>query len=90
MVELLAATALLAAGYALGRLRPHDRLAEWTNWQLGFHLDRWTSRPRQAALFALLLLTDPINTVRAWRHRNDPPGRGPALTFRDDAPDGGA
>ncbi|MET9705347.1 hypothetical protein [Streptomyces griseus] len=34
------------------------------------------------ALFALLLATDPAATVRAWRHRNDPPpARGPALTF---------
>jgi hypothetical protein len=75
--------ALLAGGYALGRARPYTRLADWTNWQLRFHLDRWTSRPRQAALFSLLLLTDPVRTVAAWRHRKDPePERAPALKFR--------
>jgi hypothetical protein len=43
------------------------------NWELRFHLNRWDSRPRQAVLFALLLITDPINTISAWRHRKDPP-----------------
>lgn len=62
-----AALMALAAGYALGRVRPYDRLAEWTNWQLRFHLDRWQSRPRQAGLLLLLILTDPLNTFRAWR-----------------------
>jgi hypothetical protein len=80
-----AALGLFAAGYALGRIRPWDRLADWADWQLRFHLNRWTSRPRQAALFALLLLTDPIRTIYAWRHRNDPPPlRSPALTFDPD------
>lgn len=78
-----AALALLAAGYTIGRLRPYERLADWANWQLRFHLDRWTSKPRQTALFTLLLLTDPVNTVHGWRHRNDPPPpRSPAVTFR--------
>ncbi|QKW31531.1 hypothetical protein HUT11_35580 (plasmid) [Streptomyces seoulensis] len=67
--------ALLAAGYGLGRLQPYARLAHWANWQLRFHLDRWTSKPRQAVLLALLLVTDPVNTVYAWRHRHDPPPR---------------
>ncbi|MGV9803901.1 hypothetical protein ACWDTP_38270 [Mycobacterium sp. NPDC003449] len=70
---LLAAAVLLAAGYALGRIRPWDRLATWANWEVRFHLDRWATRPRQTALFVLLLMTDPIGTVRAWRHRHDPP-----------------
>lgn len=57
----------LAAGYALGRARPYDRLSEWVNWQLRFHLDRWSSRPRQILLMVLLILTDPLNTFTAWR-----------------------
>jgi len=79
----LAIAAALAVGYALGRARLYTRLADWTNWQLRFHLDRWVSRPRQAALFGLLLLTDPVRTASAWRHRKDPePERAPALKFR--------
>ncbi|MFD8899835.1 hypothetical protein [Streptomyces ardesiacus] len=70
-----AALGLLAAGYALGRYRPYQRLGDWADWQLRFHLDRWTSRPRQAVLFGLLLVTDPVHTINAWRHRNDPPPR---------------
>ncbi|QKN87635.1 hypothetical protein SEA_CUMBERBATCH_52 [Streptomyces phage Cumberbatch] len=81
----VAVLAALIAGYGLGRWQPYDRLAEWANWELRFHLDRWTSRPRQAALFALLLLTDPVGTVRAWRHRHDPPPpKSPPLRFRTD------
>jgi hypothetical protein len=81
--------AALAVGYALGRARPYDRLADWTNWQLRFRLDRWTTRPRQVALFALLLATDPVRTASAWRHRKEPkPERAPALKFR--RPDGDA
>ncbi|WP_329474291.1 hypothetical protein OIE75_40980 (plasmid) [Streptomyces sp. NBC_01723] len=68
-----AALVLLAVGYVIGRYRPYQRLGDWADWQLRFHLNRWTSRPRQAALFALLLLTDPVRTVDAWRHRKDPP-----------------
>lgn len=69
------ALALLAVGYAIGRLRPYQRLGDWADWQLRFHLDRWTSRPRQAVLFGLLLVTDPVRTIDAWRHRKDPPPR---------------
>lgn len=84
MLLLLAvAAAFLVLGYTLGRVRPYEKLADWTNWQLRFHLDRWVPKHRQAALFTLLLLTDPINTVHAWRHRKDQaPERGPAMTFR--------
>lgn len=75
----------VAVGYVLGRIKPYERLADWTDWQLRFHLARWTSRPRQAALFTLLLITDPRRTVHAWKHRNDPPPpRSPAPTFDPD------
>ncbi|MGS2592050.1 hypothetical protein [Streptomyces hebeiensis] len=75
--------AALAAGYGLGRWRPWLRLGDWANWQLRFHLNRWTSRPRQAALFGLLLATDPAHTMRAWRRRNEPSRPlAPAMRFR--------
>ncbi|MHB9857656.1 hypothetical protein [Streptomyces sp. YIM S03343] len=70
----LALTAALAVGYLIGRTRPYERLADWANWQLRFHLDRWTTKPRQAVLFTLLLATDPARTVHAWRHRRDDEG----------------
>ncbi|MFJ8954281.1 hypothetical protein ACIRO1_29710 [Streptomyces sp. NPDC102381] len=54
-----AAAVLLVAGDAIGRLRPYRTLADWTHHQLRARLDRWQSTPRQAALAALLLLTDP-------------------------------
>ena len=73
----------LTAGYILGRVRPYAWLADWTNWQLHFGIDQWTSKPRQAVRFGLLLLTDTRRTVHAWRHRKDPePERAPAMTFR--------
>ncbi|MFD5031684.1 hypothetical protein ACFWM0_14900 [Streptomyces sp. NPDC058405] len=84
MTAWIAAVAVLAAGYGLGRWRPWMRLGDWADWQLRFHLDRWTSRPRQAVLFGLLLATDPVRTVRAWRHRHDPPPPlGPAVRIRN-------
>ncbi|MET9056181.1 hypothetical protein ABZW50_34155 [Streptomyces bacillaris] len=76
MTALAAVLAALATGYGLGRWRPWMRLGDWANWQLRFHLNRWDrNRPRLTSLFVLLLATDPANTVRAWRHRNDPPAR---------------
>ncbi|MFD7541279.1 MULTISPECIES: hypothetical protein [unclassified Streptomyces] len=68
----LVALNILAAGYLLGRLRPYVRLADWTNWQLTCHRDRWLTRPRQVALLGLLLLTDPVNTISAWRNSQEP------------------
>lgn len=83
LTHALAGLALLAVGYLIGRVRPYERLADWTNWQLRFGIDRWVSRPRQVVLFTLLLLTDTRRTVHAWRHRKDPePERAPAMTFR--------
>ncbi|MFJ4703156.1 hypothetical protein ACIP5N_33900 [Streptomyces sp. NPDC088768] len=64
--------AALIVGYMAGRTRPYDRLADWADWQVRFHLDRWTTRPRMLALFTLLLFTDPARTLSAWRRRNDP------------------
>ncbi|MER6534344.1 hypothetical protein ABT215_11135 [Streptomyces sp900105755] len=64
--------AALVAGYVIGRVQPYTRLADWANWQLRFHIDRWqSSRPRQAVLFTLLLITDSARTIHAWRHRNE-------------------
>lgn len=79
----LAALFLLAVGYLAGRIRPYAWLGDWTNDQLRFHIDRWVSRPQQAALFTLLLATDTRRTVHAWRHRKDPePQKAPAMTFK--------
>jgi hypothetical protein len=87
MILALAAIALLAVGYVLGRLRPYQRLGDWADWQLRFHLDRWTSRPRRAALFSLLLITDPVPAIDVWRHRKDPPTpRSPATQIRRTRP----
>lgn len=61
----------LAAGYGIGRGRPWQRLGDWAEWQLRLHADRWATVPRQIALVALLLLTDPAHLIRAWRHRQD-------------------
>jgi hypothetical protein len=80
-----ALAAVLAAGYGLGRWRPWYRLGDWVDWQLRFRLNRWSSRPRQAALLVLLLATDPAFAVRSWRHRHDPPPpRSPAIRVPDD------
>lgn len=83
MTALAAVLAALVAGYGFGRWQPWMRLGDWTAWQLRFHLHKWDrTRPRLTALFVLLLATDPVRAVRAWRHRHDPPpARGPALTF---------
>lgn len=69
---LLALLAALIVGYVGGRTRPYNRLADWADWQVRFRLDRWTTRPRLLALFTLLLITDPVRTLSAWRRRNDP------------------
>lgn len=83
MAIVLAVVFLLAVGYVAGRVQPYVWLADWTNDQLRFHINRWVSRPRQIVLFTLLLLTDTRRTVHAWRHRKDPrPERAPALKFR--------
>ncbi|MFF7130020.1 hypothetical protein [Streptomyces sp. NPDC008240] len=69
----LALAAALAVGYILGRVQPYTRLADWANWELRWHADRWlSSRLRQTALLGLLLVTAPVNTVRVWRQRKDP------------------
>ena len=87
LILLAVAAAFTLFGYTIGRVRPYAKLADWTNWQLRFHIDHWVTRPRQAALFTLLLLTDTRNTLHAWRHRKDPPKpRSPAMTFRTRTP----
>jgi hypothetical protein len=70
---LAAAAALLAAGYALGRLRPWARLAAWADWQM--YAGRWwhATRLRQEVLTVLFAVTWPRIAWSAWRHRNDPP-----------------
>jgi hypothetical protein len=86
-----AAAALLAVGYALGRLRPARRASDWANWKkcdqsMRRHSFRWW------AVFVVLsvenltwLAAHPVQGWDAWKHRNDPPPpRGPAPTFDPD------
>jgi len=82
-----AALALLAIGYALGRLRPARRISDWANWH------RYGKRPtglRYAAVWTVLsaenigwLIAHPVQGRQAWKHRNDPtPPKSPPLQFR--------
>ncbi|MEV4500364.1 hypothetical protein AB0J84_32330 [Micromonospora arborensis] len=88
MTVALVAGLALAAGYALGRLRPWVRLGEWANWQLRFHVDRWATRPRMAVLGLALVLTDPVGMWTAYRRRNEPPPPlAPPVTIRRITPD---
>ncbi|MFH8752976.1 hypothetical protein ACH4GK_17725 [Streptomyces rimosus] len=83
MLDLAVTAALLTAGYALGRIRPWDRLDTWVRRRLTFG-GTWT-RTRRGRLFILTAhaLVYPAATVHAWRHRHDPPpGRSAPLTFR--------
>lgn len=72
-------TAVLAAGHVLGRWRPARRASDWawctirrrdvtrSTWRW------WATQPVFAVEIALLFAARPRATVRAWRHRNDPP-----------------
>lgn len=76
----LAVVAALAAGYALGRIKPAARASSWAHW-LFYGADRPTRRdPRwwlaQAVFLgeiSVMLVTRPRDFAHAWRHRNDPP-----------------
>ncbi|MFM9780422.1 hypothetical protein [Streptomyces scabiei] len=81
-----AAVTLLAAGYALGRLRPCARASSWAHW-LFYGSSRPTRREARWWLaqvvflgeIVVLLATRPRHTLHVWKHRNDPPPpRGPA------------
>lgn len=83
---MLTALVFLAVGYAIGRWQPYRRASDWAHWQR--HSPRPTG-PRLWATWTVLsaeniawLLTHPVRGVHAWRHRNDPPPRSPAMTFR--------
>jgi hypothetical protein len=93
-LQLVAAAACLAAGYAIGRYRPAHRVTDWANWQ------RYGERPtglRYAAMWTVLsadnltwLVLHPVKGVRAWKHRNDPPPpRSPAPAIRRIQPQNG-
>lgn len=92
MTDLLAVTALLAAGYALGRYRPAHRASSWAHW-LFYGTDRptrrdprwWLAQTVFLAEIVVLLTTRPRQTLHPWKHRNDPPPpRSPAVRIRDD------
>lgn len=89
---LTAAIALtaLATGYALGRARLGHRASDWAHWNTyrPNPLTRrewrwWAAQPVFAVEIAALLATHPVRTVKAWKHRNDPPPPlGPPLRIR--------
>lgn len=87
MRTLLPALALLAVGYLAGRIRPAHRASSWAWWQID-HLRAtrtswrwWAAQPVFACEIAVLLTTRPVQTVRAWRTRNDPPPRSTPIRF---------
>jgi DNA adenine methylase len=60
--------------FAVGRLRPWARLADWADWEIRVRRGAWaTTRPRTAVLASAFALTQPGRALYAWRHRNDPP-----------------
>ncbi|WP_050503073.1 hypothetical protein [Streptomyces monomycini] len=87
MLDLLIAAAILAAGYALGRLRPWDRLDTWL-WRRFTFGGAWVRTPRgRAVTLAVHALVRPAATVHAWRHRHDPPPeRAAPVRFRTTDP----
>ncbi|MBT2467811.1 hypothetical protein J7E97_07975 [Streptomyces sp. ISL-66] len=82
--------AALVIGYILGLWQPARRLTEWADrlvWQqppVGRRSWRWwAAQPVYAVQILLLLVTQPVTTVQAWRTRNDPPPpRSPAPRIR--------
>ncbi|MFI5880884.1 hypothetical protein [Streptomyces sp. NPDC051554] len=65
----------LVVGYAGARARPRQRLGDWAASRFHFGLDGWDTRRRQAALLAVLLLTDTgrvLNAIREERPRKEP------------------
>ncbi|MFE4832931.1 hypothetical protein [Streptomyces sp. NPDC056672] len=76
---LLAFTAALALGYALGRVRPWLQLGDWAEEQVCLHPGRWVgSRWREAVLFTALAATQPrpafgaLRKVRRTRRERTP------------------
>ncbi|WP_328962943.1 hypothetical protein [Streptomyces virginiae] len=87
MLTLLLAAAVVA-GYLTGRTRPAQRASDWAArlvWRRPALTRRewrwWAAQPVYACQIAVLLATQPRATVHAWRTRNDPPPRSPAVTL---------
>ncbi|MFE5301835.1 hypothetical protein [Streptomyces sp. NPDC056632] len=70
----LAVLAALTASYRLGH-----RASDWARWLIyGRRLTRrnwqwWLAQVVALVEIAGLLLTHPVRTASAWKHRNDPP-----------------
>lgn len=83
MLSRLLPLAAAMIGYLIGRTRPAHSSSDWTHWQVyGRRIPRWSWRwwicqPMFAVEIALLLVTQPRRTARAWRTRNDPPPKEP-------------
>jgi hypothetical protein len=90
LATVAAVLGLLGVGYALGRLRPAQRVSDWANWKkydqsMRRHSARWW------AVWAVLsaenlgwLLAHPRQGWDAWKHRNDPPPpRSPAVRINE-------
>lgn len=82
MLTLLLVASGLALGYLTGRTRPARRASFWAWRQVDYRrVTRtswrwWAAQPVFAYEIAVLLTTQPKQTVRAWRSwrtRNEPP-----------------
>jgi hypothetical protein len=87
VLTLLLAAAVVA-GYLTGRARPGRRAFRWADRQVYGRREtrrtswRWYAAQAVYVLPAVVLLaTRPRVTARAWRARNDPPPRSPAVTL---------
>jgi hypothetical protein len=81
--------AALAAGYALGRIKPAARASSWAHWLMYDRPTRrqpvwWVAQVVFLCEIAVMLATRPRDFARAWLHRNDPPPpRSPAVRIRN-------
>ena len=81
MLHLFIVLAWIFLGYALGRVRPWERLSEWTWGRMTFGSPWNDSWPKQALVMAALVLTEPRRVYDALRHPDpddDPDDNAPA------------
>jgi hypothetical protein len=85
VTAIVAALGGILAGYLIGRWRPWTRLGHWADWQMQVDGRWWLATgPRRFVVAAVFATTSPHAAWSAFRHRNDPPPRGPAPAFDPD------